>query len=352
MRPPFRLEFAVRFSITLPRYLDPGAAHPFERTYAFARRAEELGYYAGYVGHHSFTPETRDPSAPFVLLAAIAARTTTLRLGTGIYLAALHEPAATCEQVSTLDQLSGGRAVLGVGAGYRPYEFDGHHVGFDDRGPRLDEALRVIRTAWTTGSYRHDGPHYPMPDVPLYPAPLQRPHPPILVGGTSPAAIRRAAQLGDGWFTLPMETLPVVQRLVASYRAQCAGAGRTPYVCLMREAWTAPTSAEVEGEWLDRALRFHRYYWEQGTKGDEHDPVLRRVGGGERVDYATFAADRSIVGTPEQCVDHLARWHEAIGFDEMVLTFLSGPEPSAELDRTVASFATEVIPAFRRRIGD
>jgi probable F420-dependent oxidoreductase len=341
----------VRFSLTLPRYFDPQATHPFERSYRVAQRVEELGYHAGYVGHHSFTPETRDPAAPFVFLAALAARTSRLRLGTGIYLAALHEPAATCEQVSMLDQLSGGRAVLGVGTGYRPYEFAGHHVGFDDRGERLDEILRVLRGAWESGRYHHDGPRYPMDDQTVYPMPIQRPHPPILVGGTSGAAIRRAARLGDGWFTLPMETLPVVASLVARYREECEAAGRVPYVCLMREAWTAPTAADVEAEWLERALAWHRYYWESGTRGDEADPVLQRVGAGERVDYATFAADRSIVGTPDQCVEHLLRWYEAVRFDEITLTFMSGPEPSEALERSVAGFATDVMPAFRAAVG-
>ena len=143
---------AVRFSTTLPRYLDPSATHPFEASYEYARLLDGLGYHAVYVGHHSFTPETRDPSAPFTFLAAVAARTERIRLGTGIYLGALHEPAATCEQVSTLDVISGGRAILGVGAGYRPYEFEGHHVPYAERGERLTEGLEVIRTAWLTGS--------------------------------------------------------------------------------------------------------------------------------------------------------------------------------------------------------
>src|SRR5262245_33625638 len=96
------------FSLTLPRYLQRGATDPYRRTYDFARTVEDLGYHGGFVGHHSFTPETKDPSAPFVLLSAIAARTERLRLGTGIFIAGLHHPVALCEQVSTLDQISNG----------------------------------------------------------------------------------------------------------------------------------------------------------------------------------------------------------------------------------------------------
>ncbi|MGI9621433.1 MAG: LLM class flavin-dependent oxidoreductase [Acidimicrobiales bacterium] len=340
----------VRFSLSLPRYVDPEAPDPLAATYDFANMLEELGYYAGYVGHHSFTPETRDPSAPFSFLSALAARTEKLRLGTGIFLAGLHEPVATCEHASTLDVISGGRSILGVAAGYREYEFEGHHVPFDERGPRLDEQLEIIRSAWTTGRYGYEGQHYSLPDLPVYPTPIQDPHPPILVGGTSPPALRRAARYGDGWFTLPMETLPVVKQLAENYRAECAAVGKEPYICLMREAWVSPTRAGVEEDWLGRAFKFHRYYWETGTKGDEHDPVLQRVGGGEDVDLGTFIHDRAIAGTPEACVAELERWHDAIGFDELCLLFLVRPRPWQQLDDSVSLFATEVIPEFQARI--
>jgi alkanesulfonate monooxygenase SsuD/methylene tetrahydromethanopterin reductase-like flavin-dependent oxidoreductase (luciferase family) len=147
----------MEFSLTLPRYQDPHDRVPFRETYEFARQVEELGYAGGFVGHHSFTPETKDPSAPFVLLSAIAAHTERLQLGTGIYLAALHHPVNICEQVSTLDQVSNGRAVLGVGTGYRRYEFDNYGSAFAHRGRRLDETLALLKKAWTTGSYEWHG---------------------------------------------------------------------------------------------------------------------------------------------------------------------------------------------------
>jgi probable F420-dependent oxidoreductase len=337
----------VRFSLSLPRYIDRSAADPLAASYAFANKLEELGYYAGYVGHHSFTPATGDPSAPFSFLSAVAARTEQLRLGTGIFLAALHEPAATCEHASTLDVISGGRSILGVAAGYREYEFEGHNVPFEERGPRLDESLEIIRSAWATGSYAYEGKHFSLPDVPIYPKPIQDPHPPILVGGTSPPALRRAARLGEGWFTLPMETLPVVAELADKYRAECAAVGKKPYICLMREAWVAPTRDEAKENWLERAFKFHRYYWETGTKGDAHDPILQRVASGEQVDLETFTHDRAIVGTPESCVAELKRWHDAIGFDEICLLFMVRRDPWQQLDDSVELFAREVMPAFQ-----
>ena len=339
---------SVKFSITLPRFHDLGQTDPYRRTYEYARWAEDLGYYGGFVGHHSFTPETRDPSAPFVLLSAIAARTSKIRLGTGILVAALHHPVAVTEQLCTLDQISNGRAVLGIGVGYRQYEFDGYGVPFHERGQRVDEVIQVVKQACSTGRYGHHGKIFRIPDNVMYPPAVQQPHPPIYVGGTSPGAIRRAARLGDKWFSLPMETMSYVKRLADQYRAECALAGTTPRICLMREAWVAPSMAEAEQEWLPRALAFHRYYWETGTRGDETDPVLQRVGQGEDVGMEEFARDRSFAGPASFVKEEIERWHEAIGFDEICLVFATGKETTSEeqLKRSVGMFADEVMPAF------
>ena len=125
----------IAFNLTLPRYEDQGERDPFRQTYELARHVESVGFTGAFIGHHSFTPETKDPSAPFVLLAAIAARTEQLRLGTGVFLGALHHPITICEQVATLDQISGGRAVFGVGTGYRKYEFDAYGSPFETTWP-------------------------------------------------------------------------------------------------------------------------------------------------------------------------------------------------------------------------
>jgi len=339
----------IEFSLTLPRYQDLGERDPYRRTYEFAHHVESIGYAGGFVGHHSFTPETKDPSAPFVLLSAIAARTERLRLGTGVFLGALHHPVNICEQVSTLDQISNGRAVLGLGTGYRPYEFKAYGSPFGQRGRRLSETIEVLRNAWTTGSYRFDGEFFQFDDLEVYPPCVQRPHPPIYVGGTSEAAIQRAARLGDTRFTLPMETLPYVQNLADRYRAACATYGTTPRICLMREAWVGTSDEAVEREWFGRALSFHQYYWEAGTRGDHEDPVLQRAGEGQPVGYKEFSRDRAFAGTPDVVVPEIERWKAAIDFDEVCLIFATAREATdqATLTEAVTLFADEVMPAFR-----
>ncbi len=328
----------------LPTFVDPGASSPYQRTFEFAQRVDELGYYMGTFGHHSFTPELGDPSAPFALLSAVAAVTQRLRLGTGVYLAPLHHPLSVAEQVATLDQISGGRAVLGVGLGYRPYEYDGFGVDFHHRGARLDEALTIIRSGWTSGRFEFAGEHFQIPLSAVHPPCVQKPHVPILVGGSAPAAIARAARLGDGWFALPQESLAVMQSQVDAYRHACREIGRKPYVCLMRHAWIAPTLKEVETQWLPRMIEFHKTFAKARASTD--DVVIERLLAGQAVTLEEYIRERAIAGTPQMCITEIQRWQEAVQPDEYSLIF-GGSDDPARLTRAVEQFAEDVMVAFR-----
>jgi probable F420-dependent oxidoreductase len=335
----------MKIGFGIPVYEERGSADPYSRTYQLCALAEELGFETGFVGHHSFTPTARDSAAPFVLLAAIAARTSRLRLATGVFLLPLHHPLAVAEQVATLDRISGGRAILGVGLGYRPYEYDGFGVPFSQRGARLGEAIELIRRAWTEQRVAHSGRHFEVPELELSPRPVQRPHPPIWVGAVARAAQDRAARLGDGWISDLMQTLAVERRLVARYREMCANHGRRPVVCLLRNTWVAPTRRQVEEEWLPNALRFHLEYWRAGARGRDDEGLYSQLERGERPALEEFVHDRAIAGTPEDCVRQITRWHDQTGCDHLLLAFAGGADPEA-MERTLQLFGREVLPAF------
>ena len=135
---------------------------------------------------------------PLVTLAHLAAVTSRVRLLTHVLVLAARPPLQVAKALATLDRLSGGRVILGVGAGHVAAEFGAVGVDFDGRGAALDEAIDLVRAALTDEVVDHDGPRYPVHDVVVAPRPVQQP-PPIWVGGSSPAAIRRAAERGDGW---------------------------------------------------------------------------------------------------------------------------------------------------------
>lgn len=208
---------------------------------AKARRAEALGFDSVWRGDHLLLPGTVTtpypyaPGTPFpteapvldvlVLYGFVAAATTTLRLATGVYVLPLRDPVAVARAVLTVDVLSRGRCTFGVGVGWLREEFELVGRDFTTRGAAIDDAIAVLKSLWTEEHPAHEGRFNRFADTRFEPKPVQRPHPPIVVGGESPAALERAAVRGDGWYghvTSPAEVAPVVQRL----RARRVEAGR------------------------------------------------------------------------------------------------------------------------------
>ncbi len=137
---------------------------------------------------------------PFVILSMLAAVTTTLRLQTGILVLPYRNPFITARAASTLDVFSGGRLTLGIGAGYLKGEYFALGASFEQRNDIMDEYIRAMKAAWTGEDFDFEGSTYNARGIRIRPVPAQRPHPPLLIGGNSRRAIRRAVDLGDGWY--------------------------------------------------------------------------------------------------------------------------------------------------------
>lgn len=137
---------------------------------------------------------------PITVLASIGALTSHIRLGTGVYLLPLRHPLSTARMVATLDILTGGRVSLAVAIGWMKEEFDAAGIDFKTRASRTEECLLAMRALWTQPLPAFHGKHFSFSEVLFEPKPLQRPHPPLLLGGEAPGALNRAAIMGDGWF--------------------------------------------------------------------------------------------------------------------------------------------------------
>jgi probable F420-dependent oxidoreductase len=197
-----------------------------------ASRAEELGFDSVWVHDHVFNVGHvldriggRPYYEPLTLLAFVAARTTRVRLGTSVLVLPYHNPIRLAKTAATLDVLSGGRLILGVGGGSIEQETRAMGSPFAERGAFSDEAIAVMRTLWSEENPRHAGTYWDFAGMPFSPKPLQTPSIPLVIGGVSRAAIRRAARLGDGWQPLGLspETLA---RGIASLREECRACGR------------------------------------------------------------------------------------------------------------------------------
>ncbi len=159
-------------------------------------------------------------------LAFLAGRTTTIRLGTFVYLLALRHPLITARAFATADQLSNGRISVGVGAGWLESEWIAAGLDPITRGPRLDEAMAVTRRLWSEDPVAHDGWFWSWAPLGFEPKPVQPGGPPLLVGGESMRALRRAATLGDGWMSMPHESLASASAQVSRLDELRRGAGR------------------------------------------------------------------------------------------------------------------------------
>ena len=176
---------------------------------AAARAAQDCGFDAVYVTDHP-APDQRwldggghHALEPMVVLGYAAAVTEKLMLQTNVYIAAYRNPFLAAKSVLSLDLLSGGRAIIGVAAGYLRPEFGALGVEFDERNELLDECIDVMRKAWTEDQVAFEGEHFRSRGVTMRPRPVAQPHPPIWVGGNSKAAIRRAVERGEGWVPFP-----------------------------------------------------------------------------------------------------------------------------------------------------
>ncbi|MEO8601365.1 MAG: TIGR03619 family F420-dependent LLM class oxidoreductase [bacterium] len=214
-----------------------------EQMAAVAVRAEALGFESAWVAEHLVFPvqiHSRYPYAkegvppvnpatplldPLLLLMQIAARTTHLRLGTNVYILPLRHPIAVARMVTTLDVLSAGRVSFGIGLGWMEEEFRAVGIDFATRAGRTREAVRVLRALWTEDAPAFSGKHFAFDSVKFEPKPVQRPHPPIIVGGESAAALKRAAEIGDGWYGVG-HTPATAAVQVAHLRAGLVAAGR------------------------------------------------------------------------------------------------------------------------------
>jgi probable F420-dependent oxidoreductase len=232
------MHFGLAFANTGPAVEPEGAV-------AAARAAEQAGFESMWTVEHVVVPagyasaypyarsgrmaggaEDFDIPAPLVWLSYVAAVTSSIRLATGVLILPQRNPVILAKQAATLDVLSGGRVVLGIGSGWLAEEFAALGVPFADRGDRTDDSIRALRALWTEDLASHHGPAASFERVYSRPRPVQRPIP-IVVGGHSKRAARRAGELGDGFFpgTRPRE---VVADLIAHARRAAEEAGRDP----------------------------------------------------------------------------------------------------------------------------
>lgn len=209
------------------------------------QEADRLGYDSVWLPEHLVFPALTEgspfhgadhPPVPadvpvfdaFTYLGFLAGRTERIRFSTHVYNIGLRHPFVPARAVATLDIVSGGRAEFGIGASWLRAEWDAVGLDFDSRGRRVDEAIEVCRRLWTESVVEHHGEFFDFEPVMFEPKPVQQPYPPLIIGGDGPAALRRAATVGDGWVPMnhSLEQIPPQAARLADLRAAAGRDGR------------------------------------------------------------------------------------------------------------------------------
>ena len=272
-----------------------------------AVRAEELGYDSVWVSDHVVVPRANIPNFgttifdPLVTLGVVAGATRRVQLGTTVLIVPYRNAVVTAKMVSSLDALSGGRVVLGVGAGWVAAESAMLGVPFAERGAMTDEYLRAMQELWTSPTPSFAGRYTQFGDVVFEPKPIQKPHPPIWVGGHSRAALRRAAEFGAAWH--PINRAPAELRAGrAELARQSAARGRA-----------VPPAITLRND-------------------------VRILGAGETAPSSSHAG-RVLAGEPASLIDQLHELADC-GVEHLVVEFLAAD--GTELDAQLTTFAERV----------
>jgi alkanesulfonate monooxygenase SsuD/methylene tetrahydromethanopterin reductase-like flavin-dependent oxidoreductase (luciferase family) len=315
---------------------------------AVAVEAERLGFDSVWVSEHHFLDDAYMPSL-LPVCAAIAARTTRITIGTGLLLAPLYEPIRLAEDAATVDLLSNGRFVLGLGQGWRGEEFDVLRVPMSDRAQLLEDTVSTLRQAWAGGPVT-GGKRVTYPGPIVSPAPARAGGPPIWFGAWVESAIRRAGRLADGYMLARLERVDAATLVhefgLARDELQKAGRGDAGFAFAMLAAAFAWPDAETGWQLVLPHLHYLNWKYEEiGLERDRSTLALPPPLTPEREDELR---GRIITGDPEAVAAHIREYRDAVDGELHFIARLYWPGmPPDVRGEAMRLFAEEVIPRLR-----
>ena len=332
-------------------------ADAFSEGFCHIQTAESLGLDAVWMAESHFNPQRSVLSAPLVLGAAIAGRTSKIKIGTAVHVIPLGNPIRMAEEAATLDQVSQGRFEYGVGRSGFPGSYEGYGMAYGESRARFYEYLEIIRGLWTSDTFSYEGDFYSYDDVCLTPKPYQQPHPPFRIAATTTDTFPLLGELGYPIFV-------GVRGLGASQVAE--------QVAMYKQAWD---DAGHDGP-IDVSLRIPVYVGETESDGvntpensfmkqfkrlgSQLAASVSRAGTDPREDRAERSSqlaeitwdevkkEKVAVGTPDMVIEQLARLRDQISLAGVVAEFNAGEEiPPDKIESSLRLFCEEVMPALK-----
>ncbi len=325
--------------------------------------AERLGYDTVMPAEHHFS-EYGYCASPQVSLAAVAARTSKIRLSTGVVVLPFHNPVRVAEDFAFIDLMSDGRVDLGVGRGYQPMEYKGFGVDQTRSREIFHEGMEVIHKCWTEDRFSYHGKHYQFDDLCVRPKPLQQPHPPIYMACLSPETFEIAGRYG---YDILMSTVfgltaELAREGIASYRKGRQAGGHDPnsgkIACLLM-VYPGKTREEARNTFGPRVTWYYRTIAKYVAPPQGQQDVKGYDGYGEARDLASQVEFEDLVdGTsivcdaPDACVEKLVSLGREFGFDELLCWTRIGGLENAKVLSAMELLGTDILPAVRKQSAD
>ncbi|HEV3175256.1 MAG TPA: LLM class flavin-dependent oxidoreductase [Stellaceae bacterium] len=349
------MEFGVFHEFQRP----PGAseAEAFAQSFAVIDAAERQGLDVMWLAELHFAPERSVLASPLILAGALAERTRRMKIGTAVQVLPLCHPLRLAEEAATVDQLSQGRLIFGVGRSGFPRTYEAYGVPYAESRERFAETLEIVKRAWREERFSYHGKYFSYDNVAVVPKPWQKPHPPIRIAATSPDTFPAIGALGHAAFVAArIGTLSDLAPQVQSYREAYKAAGHPGpgEIYLRVPVYVAETDRRARDEPEESIMNFFRYIGDRLADSASR-PGARTVEDRaaraqqlQTIDYDEALREKMIVGTPERVADRLTELREELGINGILAELNPGGLiPHERVMNALRLLCEEVMPRFK-----
>ena len=346
------MDFALFSHVPWPEGTDPKQVYR-EITEEFIL-GEELGFKSAWMAEHHFTRYGLG-AAPNVLASSIAAKTSTIRIGSAVFVSPLHLPARLAEEIATLDVLSGGRIDVGFGRGAAQSEYNVANVPIEESQQRFQESITMIEGLWSNRNYTFEGKHYKITNANIVPQPLQNPHPPIYIAATRSAATQEFVA-GSGHPLLVGVVLDTADAIalchtlvsLAKTKGQNMSMGQIPFFRYFHVAETeeeAKVNSKPALDWNLDMIQWRRTF-DTGSEVWEKMEDFRNSRTELPPSYDYLSENRAFIGNPDQVIAKIQALKDE-GIETFGCNFSFGGMPQDKVLNSMRLFAKEVMPALK-----
>ncbi len=336
------MEFGIFYQ--LPCEDDQSVSARYDDTIAQARLADELGFDTVWLAELHFNRRFSVMPSPLLMASAIAATTKRIKIGTAVNLVPLHHPIRLAEETATLDILSHGRAVFGIGRGSILRHFQGYGVDLDAGRRSFQEAVDLVLKAWTTDELTYQGEHYQIDGIQVEPKPYQKPHPPVYVAANSPDTFGLVGSMGHSILVAPViSTNEGATAGLAEYRRKLADSNFSSTGCKVTvnvPTYVAKSNKKARADFevsVDNYLSTMQA--DSSGKGGQRAMQLS---------YDIINDEFGAIGDPQYCVERMQHFQQMYGAQEVMCWFnMGGLVPQEDVEKTMRLFAEEVMPHFK-----